>query len=350
LTWLVEKAKNQAMIRAHTLAAICALTACGKSKGVPDDQLGGLVVAAQPPAKVDVDTAVKDPAELSRALASTHAMVLAAIGPHAATVDTKTVVEEGGKPISELSDHATLEAGATAGSFKALYTNTADYGREAIFVGGKLYLRPRYQHWHGRAPETPEEPSQIRDQYFAAIAATWDLLSPAAELTDRGPIQFEGRAGRKIEVKLSPTPREPATETLTQRKWREGRSVQTLMGEVILDADKGVPLSVKLQGSIAFSRDGRQFVMRLGLDASIASIGSVAAIAAPPDGEVVATPERLGEVDERDFLLHGIAPSTRAKSDGSAAAPIVPDSKKPPDDPEKKKQKKPEKPAKGPQP
>jgi len=311
------------MIRPVILWALCALVACGRSKGIPDDQLGGLVVEPKPAAKLDVDGAARDPAELARALASTHTSVIAAIGVHAATIDTQTIVEDGGKQISLLSDHARIELGEAA-SYQAVYTNSGDYGRETTFVGGKLYLRPRYQRWHVRAPEAPDEPAELRDQYFGAVAATWDLVGFAAELTDRGPVQVGARTGRKIEVKLAPGPRDVAPEPLSQRKWREGRSVQALAGEVILDAEHGVPLAAKLSGSVAFSRDGRRFVMKIQLDARVADFGTVTVIVAPPEAEVVATPGRLGEVDERDFLLHGIAPPTNKAPDGTAAAPVLP--------------------------
>ena len=322
------------MIRLAGFGVWCAIVACGRSGGVPDDQLGGLVMEAKAGAKIDVALAGRDPAELSRALAVPHASVIAALGPHAASVDTRNVVDEGGKQVSELSDHAAIEIG-DAGGFHAVYSNSADYGREVIFAGGKLYLRPKYQRWHGRAPESPDEPGMLRDQYFAAIAATWDLVAPGAELTDRGAIQIAGRTGRKIEVRLAPTPRENPRESVSQRRWREGRTVGSLAGEVILDAEHGVPLKVLLTGSVAFSRDGRRFVMKLGVDATVISVGATA-ITAPPEAEVVATPERLREVDERDFLLRDIAPSIRKNPDGTAMPPVPPQidgSTKPPDKP-----------------
>ena len=306
------------------IVVVLAVVACSRSQGVQDDQLGGLVVEAKPAAKIDIELAAKDPAELSRALATPYGVVVTAIGPHSAVIDSKTIVEESGKPISELADHAAIE-NADRGGFHGVYTNSADYGREAIYVppaansgsavAGALYLRPRYQRWHGRAPEVPDEPATIRDQYFAAIAAMWDLLAPGAELADRGSTQVAGRSGRKIEVRLAATPRDNPREELSQRRWRESRAVQGVAGELILDAVSGVPLAAKLSGSVAFSRDGRRFVMKLELDASVTQLGAVA-VAAPNPAEVVATPVRSHEVEERDYLLHDIAPMSGAKRRG----------------------------------
>lgn len=313
------------MIRAGIVSLALCATACSRSQGVPDEDLGGLVIETKKPdPPIEVDRAAKQPGELGRALMRPHHAALAAIGPHTVQVATTTTVEEAGKPVSDLTDHATLEIGA-AGSYHGVYTNSADYGRETIFIdaagGGTLYLRPRYQAWHARPPESSSEPAAIRDGYFEAVAATWDLFAPAAELTDLGPTQAAGRAGRKIEVKLSPTPRTPEPERLTQRKWRELRTIEELVGEVVLDAGQGVPLSVKLTGALSFQRDGRRFRMKLSVQSSFSAIGLPAAITAPAEAEVVAIPERLREVDDRDQLLEGIAPPLRKTSDGIAPPP-----------------------------
>ncbi|HET9987817.1 MAG TPA: hypothetical protein VFQ65_04840, partial [Kofleriaceae bacterium] len=117
------------------------------------------------------------------------------------------------------------------------------------------------------------------------------------------------------------SPKKPPAEPLVQRKWREGRTIEALTGEIVLDADTGVPLGVKLSGTIGFSRDGRRFSMQVAVQSDVDAIGKAAQIAAPPSEEVVATPERLREVDDRDFLLQGIAPPLRKNTDGTAVAP-----------------------------
>lgn len=306
------------MIRA-VLAATLALAACGRSQGVEDRDLGGLVVAPKPEDKpVDTGRAAKDPAELGRALGKAHHAW--GIGPHTLSISTATTVEEGGKPADELSDHTTLELGEH-GAFHALYTNSADYGREVTFTGGQLYLKPRYQKWHQRAPEAPDEPAQIEDQMAGAVFATWDLLAPGIELTDQGQTQVGGRAGRKIAVKLSPSPGKPPAEPLTQRKWREKRTIDAVSGEIVLDAEKGVPLHVALTGTIGFTRDNRHFVMKVSVQSDVSGIGTAATIQTPAADDVVATPERLREVDDRDFLLQGIAPPLRKNADGTAVPP-----------------------------
>ncbi|HET9484308.1 MAG TPA: hypothetical protein VFO79_10160 [Xanthomonadales bacterium] len=308
------------MIRVAVLPLVAAM-ACGRSSGVSDEQLGNLVVEPKTAnKKIDVARAASEPAELGRAIERRYETMLAELGPHAITIKTETVVDEAGKAVSQLTDEATIENGEQ-GAYRAVYTNSADYGRETIFTGGKLYLRPRYQRWHGRMPENPAEPVEIRESFYGALPATWDLVGHAAELTDRGVVQIAGRSGRKIEVKLDPSHGKAPREQLAQRKWREGRSVEALSGHVVLDADNGAPLAAELAGAVAFSRDGRSFVMKLKLSSTVANVGKAATIVAPPEGEVVATPGRMREVDDRDYLLQGIAPPLRKNPDGTAVKP-----------------------------
>src|SRR5262249_13309392 len=149
-----------------------------RSQGVPDRDLGGLVLAPnQKPAAIDIDLATRDPDALGLALMQPHRDVTAAIGPHTVAIIMTTHVTEGGKAVTDLSDKTAIELGAK-GAFHALYTNSGDYGREATYVDGMLYLRPRYQRWHQRAPESADEPAQMLDEYFEPVAATWDLLAP----------------------------------------------------------------------------------------------------------------------------------------------------------------------------
>src|SRR5689334_19757103 len=120
------------MLRFAALA-LCA-AACSRSRGVADRDLPGLVVEAQrPEAAIDVAHAVADPAELGRALARPYRAVVQALGAHTAAINTTITVEESGKQVSDLSDHTQIENGS-AGAYHAVYTNSADYGRETTFV------------------------------------------------------------------------------------------------------------------------------------------------------------------------------------------------------------------------
>jgi hypothetical protein len=298
---------------------------CGRAQGDTDRELTGLVEANRPADKpIDVTAATKDPAELGHALTR----------PYQA-IATTTTVRDGASDVEHLGDQAVLELGA-GGAFHGRYDNDADYGREALFlpataatgsgsaaiaeVPGALFVRPRYQRWHGRAPNDADEPAALRDQYAAGIAATWELVAPGVELTDRGPREVAGRAGRAIELHRAPTPRPLPAEPLAQRAWRLTRTIDAVDGTVVLDADRGAPLAVDLTATVGFVRDGHKFTMAVELHSKVTAIGPVA-LTAPAADDVVATPERRREVDDRDYLLQGIAPPLRHNADGTAVAP-----------------------------
>ena len=308
----------------RVVLAVLVTTACGRAQGVADEDLGALVVAPkQVETKIDVARAATEPAELGRALTTPYRKLVAGLGPHVVSIAGTTIVDEAGEAVMELSERTTLELGA-GDVFRGVYTNTQDYGREVTFVDGSLYLRPRYQRWHKRAPETTDEPLALRDAFVLPIAAVWDLLAPGVELTDQGAIDVAGRSGRKIAVQQSPRPAKPPAEALVQRKWREQRTIEDVTGEVVIDTETGAPLTTKLSGTVGFMRDGRRFRMKLSVTSAISDLGKPAAITAPAPEEVVTTPERLREVDERDYLLQGIAPPLRKNPDGTAVTPTLP--------------------------
>src|SRR5437867_4179883 len=98
------------MIRLSVLA-LCA-AACGRSHGVSDQDLTGLVVEARrPDAAIDVARAARDPGEPGRALARPYRTLLAALGPHSVSVNSVITVREAGQQVSDLSDHAQIDNG-----------------------------------------------------------------------------------------------------------------------------------------------------------------------------------------------------------------------------------------------
>jgi hypothetical protein len=51
--------------------------------------------------------------------------------------------------------------------------------------------------------------------------------------------------------------------------------------EAALDADKGVPLAVKLAGTIGFQKDGKRFTLKVSVDSAVSGVGTVTPITAP---------------------------------------------------------------------
>lgn len=303
------------------VCAVALLTACTGDGGVKDEDLEGLVIS--PPseaAAVDPGKAAGDGGELGRAFAIEHREVGKRLGPHTVKITSRIEVKEGDTVVENLTDETTIEVTAD-GEFHARYDNSADYGREVLWQGKILFLRPRYAKWHRRPPTDEQEPHRLRDEMYAVAGDYFELVAHAAEVSDRGAVQVGGRDGRRVEVKLSPSPKKPPVQHLTQREWRESITVQELEGDAVLDAESAIPLQVRFKTRFTFARDGRTFTMTLEVGQELAGIGQAVALVTPPPEEVVATPERSRETDERDALLEGIAPPSKKTGGGSVTIP-----------------------------
>lgn len=292
--------------------------ACGSGTGVPDDKLAGLVVEpVTEEREVDVASATADPMALRHALTTPHRQLATAIGAHRFAGSSRVRLLEDGKEIELLEDETRLEV-AAGGNFLARLDNSRDYGREAYFVDGDLYLRPRFGKYHRRAPTSDEEPLAIRDDVFATLGAYFEVAAAAAAIEDQGETTHQGRRARKLGVSLAASPSAPTAPAGEHRAWRGEVAVQKLEAAVVLDAETGAPLSGTLQAAVQFVRDGRTLVMELDAKHEVSDIGSGDIAVAAPDAEaVVDTPRRQHEVIERDKLLEGLAPPARAKQGGA---------------------------------
>ena len=284
-------------------------SACSTDGRVRDRDLGGLVTAdrskgaGRPP---DPTRAGRDPDELGRALAQPWSVAVKALGPHRLTVRSVVEVREGGAVLEHLDDTTTLDV-ADADTFHGTYENNQDYGREAVYLAGALYQRPRYARWHQRGPETDDEPAQVRDQFAATLGDYYALLARGVELSARGAVQEAGRAATPITLALASRPRAATPAAVTQRSWRDDATVSAVTGEIVVDQATGVALRARLQGTIGFVRAGKPLTMTIEVEQSVA-LGPQT-VTAPPEEEVVTTPTRLREVDDRNMLLRGLAPS-----------------------------------------
>ena len=291
--------------RAWMFVAACA-AACGGGRGGDREPPGLVTATVTAPRPIDVDRAARDAGELARAVAQPWRIAAAALGDHSLTIDSTVVVKDGAAVLEQLGEHVTI-ASAAAGAYHATADNTADYGREVVWVGGQLYLRPRYALWHGRGPERDDEPQELRDQLAAVLGDYLDLCARGLEVSDKGPAQAAGRSGRRVELKLAPTPRAVPAQAVTQRAWRDTIVVTAARGEVVLDDELGVALTGTLTAEVRFQRDGKPLTMAVTVTHT-ALATAAPAVAPPAADQVVATPIRAREVDDRNALLKGIAP------------------------------------------
>ena len=186
---------------------LLALAACGSDGGIMDEDLGGLVIAPpDEPPPIDVAKAGTDASELDRAFEMQHHIAARTLGAHTIKISSKYEVKEGDNTVDSLSDETDVEAAAD-GTWHALYDNSADYGREVTFTGGKLYLRPRYAKWHRRDPNDKKEADQLLDQITAVAGDYFDLVAFAGEVSDEGAAPAGGHDGRKGCASRRRTPR-----------------------------------------------------------------------------------------------------------------------------------------------
>jgi hypothetical protein len=128
-------------------------------------------------------------------------------------------------------------------------------------------------------------------------------------VSDGGATTVAGRPGHKIVLALGPA--RPHPEALAERKWREGVVVQALSGEVVLDDATGAPLAGKLDAKVSFVREGHNYEMTLSASHSVKDVGGAVSITPPAAEESVDTPERSHDFEDREELLHGIAPPAK---------------------------------------
>ncbi|MEZ4364039.1 MAG: hypothetical protein R3B48_27955 [Kofleriaceae bacterium] len=295
-------------------AGAIAASGCGRDAGVPDRELGDLVVAPKTSdAPVSVSQALSDPSELARAVNLPHHRRSALLGAHRLHITSSIeLAEPGGAPLESLSEETKLEFASDA-AWHATSNNSADYGRELTFLDGALYLRARYQRWHRRPPNGDAEPAEHLDRFGEAPAAMWELLAPAIAVADGGALTFADRPAHKIAISTSAKPAAAAREPLAHRKWRQARTVEHVEGEAVLDDANGALLRLALRGVVAMQREGHTYSMKVSVESAVSGLGVAPAITAPDPAEVVLTPVRLHEVDERDQLLEKIAPPLRSK-------------------------------------
>ena len=318
------------MIRVDRSGWPCApAVACGAlARAWPTRIWAGWSIAAQvaPTSRSTSRPRPTSPAELARALTRPV--------PHgrggAAAAHATLVVEDrrrGGRQAASTSSTDDDDARArrrTATYHARLRTTPPTTAARSRSSGGTLYLRPRYQRWHGRAPETADEPAALRDELFAR-----DRRAPGT--CSRRPPSSPTRARRQVagpdrsqdRGQAAPTPRQAGARDRHPAQVARARAPSTSCRR------RGRPRRRDRRAAVGAARGHRRVRARRPAvqDAGDADRGARrdrhrGRDRGPAEGEVVATPERLREVDERDYLLQGIAPPIRKNPDGTAVPPV----------------------------
>ncbi len=169
----------------------------------------------------------------------------------------------------------------------------AETGKEIVRSGEMTWARARYAPWRERPTDRGRDSRRYRDESFRAAADLLALFGDAAAAEPRGDSTASGRAARRFALvlrraELPPLPVPPGLpdgkfdeDTARRMLFLSGRIPLALQGEILLDADTGAPLSVKLRGSLGEKGDP---LLRADceLDARVTALGgAVAAVAAP---------------------------------------------------------------------
>jgi hypothetical protein len=293
------------------LVAALLLTACSRDNDSSNPGLDTLLkVPENTPAELDVDKARADVDELAKVLREGHHRLSEVIGAHKVAGKALVTVSNAGNVVEELTTTIQIEVDKDF-HFDARLNNSKSYGRHAIWDGESLYLRPGQGKFNKRLPNDEAEVASTQDAFFAHPWAQFELVLGHVDIAASTDELLDKRAVVTIDLALASKPRKLDEETLEHRKWRSGITVSKLSGKVHLDKETGIPLALDLSSSVGFTRDGKNFVMKLEVEQTISDIGHALTVAVPPADQIMSAPKRLPELDERELLLDGIAPPAK---------------------------------------
>ncbi len=169
----------------------------------------------------------------------------------------------------------------------------AETGREVVLAGGMTYARGRYAPFRERPTDRGRDARRFRDESFRLAAEVAALFGPLA-FEPSGDGSVLGRAARRFSVRMAqaggsalpPTVAYAAggdEDTRRRAELWEGRVPLALDGELLLDAQSGVPLQVRLKGELGQKSDPR-LRTEVELQARLTAWGSMVAEVTAPAG------------------------------------------------------------------
>lgn len=209
----------------------------------------------------------------------------------------------------------------------------SETGARVVFAGGVSYARGRWSPFRERRDDRGQEARRQRDATFRTAADLAALYGPAFTAQPSGEVTLLGRRARRFVLALGDALPKPAATPAelpggaydpdTQRRvdFIQGRVPLSLQGELLVDAETGVPLRVALTGAFSQANDP-QVRADVDLLAQVTALGAVAAVTAPPR----ALP------DERK--PRGVASALEAAGLRKPTAKPAPEEEAPPEDEE----------------
>ena len=168
-------------------------------------------------------------------------------------------------------------------------------GRHVVWTGGMTYARGEFAPWRERPTDRGRDARRFRDESLGLATEVLRLLGPALVLAPAGDGAILGRRADGFSIYLDrtkltpPAPSRPASagapddDTARRLAFLDGHEPQALDGEMLLDAETGVPLMVNLKATFGL-RGEPQTRVELSLAQQVRAVGgAVSTVKAPKD-------------------------------------------------------------------
>jgi hypothetical protein len=168
----------------------------------------------------------------------------------------------------------------------------SDTGKEIVYAGGMTYARARYAPFRERPTDRGRDARRFRDDSFRVADALTALYGDALAIEPAGEATVLGRTARRYRLALAPGASPGARprvlpkgaldpDTAARFAFLDGRVPESADGELVLDAETGAPLKVRLAGAFTV-KDAPGVRATVELLAQVTALGVKAgAIAAP---------------------------------------------------------------------
>lgn len=272
--------------------AAAALAASGCSRrGTAREEPGAARGAAEQPAALD-------PARPLEALQASADDMAARAGAFAWEAQVSWTVQKPGAATVQATERHRLRQLA-AGDFDAeldLDPGTGPgsvTGRRIVFARGMTYARGRWAPFRERPTDRGRDARRHRDDSFRLAADLAALYGKALAAEPAGEATHLGRPARRYVLSLFGTASQDAAraappggydpETRSRLDFLEGRVPTALEGELLLDAQTSLPLSVTMRGTFS-ERADPEVRVAFTLDARVKALGDAVAPVSPPAG------------------------------------------------------------------
>ena len=189
-------------------------------------------------------------------------------------------------------------------------------GRDVIWAGRMTYARGRWAPWRERPGDHGRDARRYREESFGLLGDLARLFGPRLAIGSAGETTLLGRAAVRYALSLSdaaeaaPAPAgrvfpqgAPDADTKIRLALLDGAQPVSAEGELILDAQTGVPLLASLDAAFGVKADPRARV-QVSLRAQVKALGAGVPFVGAPQGALAdeRKPSGVAEAMERAGL------------------------------------------------